>query len=287
MLENMIDILKDTLIDSIKLIPFLLITYLIMEYIEHKTSEKTKETIKKSGKWGPVIGSIVGIFPQCGFSVSATNLYAARVISLGTLISVYLATSDEMIPIFISEVVPIGTILKILGIKLIVGMIAGIVIDFVMRVIKKDGADEKIENICEKEHCHCEESIIKSAIKHTVNITIFILIITLIINIVINFIGEENIANVISNQPILGPVIAGLIGLIPNCASSVITTKLYLENIITVSTMLSGLFVGAGVGLAVLFKTNKNLKENIKITILLYVIGVSAGIILELIGLKI
>ena len=258
-----------------------------MEYIEHKTSEKTKETIKKSGKYGPIIGSILGIFPQCGFSVSATNLYSARVITLGTLISVYLATSDEMIPIFISESVPISVMLKILGIKLIVGIIAGVIIDFCIRLRNKDVAEEKIVDMCEKEHCHCEESILKSSLKHTINITVFILAITLIINILVAIIGEEAIANFISNKPILGPVIAGLIGLIPNCASSVITTKLYVENIINVSTMLSGLFVGAGVGLAVLFRNNKNLKENIKIVTLLYVIGVISGILLELIGLKI
>lgn len=282
MLENILDVLKDTTIDCIKLIPFLFITYLIMEYIEHKTSEKTKETIKKSGKLGPIIGSIVGIFPQCGFSVSAANLYAARVISLGTLISVYLTTSDEMIPIFISEAVPIDVILKILGIKLVIGIIAGLIIDFIIVLVKKDNTQEKIEDICEKEHCHCEESIVKSAIKHTVNITIFIAIITLIINILITIIGEEMISRFISNKPILGPIIAGIIGLIPNCASSVITTKLYIENIINVSTLLSGLFVSAGVGLAVLFKTNKNIKENIKVISLLYIIGVSAGIILQL-----
>lgn len=122
----MLEVIEEALIDSFKLLPFLFITYLIMEYIEHKTSKKSKEVIKKSGKFGPAIGSILGIFPQCGFSVSATNLYAARVITLGTLISVYLSTSDEMLPIFISEAVPISTIFKILGMKLVIGMIAGI-----------------------------------------------------------------------------------------------------------------------------------------------------------------
>ncbi len=152
----MIDILLDASIDSIKLIPFLFVTYLIMEYIEHKTKDKTKQAIKKSGKYGPLIGSILGVFPQCGFSVSATNLYAARVITLGTLIAVYLSTSDEMLPIFLSEAVPITTILTILGIKLVVGMIAGFCVDFVMRLRHKDEEEEKIIDLCEKEHCHCD-----------------------------------------------------------------------------------------------------------------------------------
>ena len=283
----MLEILEHTIEDSIKLIPFLFLTYLLMEYIEHKTKEKTKETIKKSGKFGPLIGGILGIVPQCGFSVSATNLYAARVITLGTLIAVYLSTSDEMLPIFISEAVPISTILKILGIKLLIGVFAGFIIDLVIRFVKKEKQeDEKIVDLCEKEHCHCEKGIVKSALKHTINIFIFFIIITFIINLVIYFIGEDTIAGFLRNQPILGPVIAGIIGLIPNCASSVILTQMYLENVISAATMISGLLVGAGVGLAVLFKTNKGIKQNLKITALLYVIGVLSGIVIGLLELN-
>ena len=283
----MLEIIEDTLIDSIKLIPFLFITYLIMEYIEHKTKDKTKEAIKKSGKFGPLIGGVLGIVPQCGFSVSATNLYAARVITLGTLIAVYLSTSDEMLPIFISEAVPVITILKILGVKLLIGVIAGFIIDFVIRLVNKGKQEEeKIIDLCEKEHCHCENGIIKSALKHTINIFIFILLFTFILNIIIYLIGEETIAGFLTNQPILGPVIAGIIGLIPNCASSVLLTQMYLENVISAATMISGLLVGAGVGLAVLFKTNKGIKQNLKITALLYVIGVVSGILIELIGIQ-
>ena len=283
----MFEVIEDALIDSIKLLPFLFITYLIMEYIEHKTSAKSKEAIKKSGKFGPIIGSILGIFPQCGFSVSATNLYAARVITLGTLISVYLSTSDEMLPIFISEAVPVTTILKILGIKLVIGMIAGILIDLCLRLKNRNkDEEEKIVDLCEKEHCHCDHGIVKSALKHTINIFIFILIITLLINIAIYFVGEERIASFIEINPVLGPILAGIIGLIPNCASSVILTKLYLENIVTATTMISGLLVNAGVGLAVLFKMNKGIKQNILIVILLYAIGVISGLILQLVGIN-
>ena len=282
-MQQIIEILEETVLDSIKLLPFLFVTYLIMEYIEHKTSDKVKETIKKSGKYGPILGGVVGIFPQCGFSVSATNLYAARVITLGTLISVYLTTSDEMLPILLTEAVPITTILEILGIKLAIGIVAGLVIDFVMRKLKKQEQQENIEELCEHEHCHCEEGIIKSAIKHSINILIFILIITLIINIIITLVGEETIANIISHNIILGPVIAGIIGLIPNCASSVILTELFIEQVISMPILISGLCVNAGVGLLVLFKTNKNIKENIKIISLLYFIGVISGIILEII----
>ena len=285
----MLEILEHTIEDSVKLIPFLFLTYLLMEYIEHKTKEKTKETIKKSGKFGPFFGAWLGIVPQCGFSVSATNLYAARVITLGTLIAVYLSTSDEMLPIFLSEGVAIEVIIKILAIKLIIGMIAGFLIDFVIRIKNKGKEEEKekIIDLCEKEHCHCEHGIWKSALKHTVNIFIFIFIITLIINAAMHLIGEERIAGFMLNRPILGPIISGLIGLIPNCAASVIITQMYLESLISVGTMIAGLLVGAGVGLAVLFRTNKGIKNNIKIMILLYAIGVISGIALELIGLTV
>ncbi len=283
-MQEILEILQDTAIDSIKLIPFLFVTYLIMEYIEHKTSQKVKEKIKKSGKYGPILGGIVGIFPQCGFSVSATNLYAARVITLGTLMSVYLATSDEMLPILISEAMPISTILTILGIKLFIAILAGIIIDVVIRKIKKEKIeDEKIQEICDHEHCHCEKGIFSSAIKHTVNIFIYIIVTTLIINFLIHLIGEENIINIISKNIILGPIISGIVGLIPNCASSVIITELYVENIITMPILISGLLVNAGVGILVLFRTNKNVKQNVKIVSLLYVIGVICGLLLEII----
>ena len=279
----MLEVIEETLLDSIKLIPFLFIAYLIMEYIEHKTSQKSRETIKKSGKFGPLIGSFLGIFPQCGFSVVATNFYAGRVITLGTLISVYLTTSDEMIPIMISEAVPLWTILKILFVKLVIGIVAGFVIDFVLRLINKNKKieEENIVDLCEHDHCHCENGILKSSIHHTLSIFVFILIVTFIINTAIYFIGEENISNILLNKPIFGPIVSSLIGLIPNCASSVIITNMYLKNVINVGTMIAGLLVNAGVGLVVLFKTNKKIKENIAIICLLYIVGVISGIVLE------
>lgn len=293
----MIEIIEDTLIDAIKLLPFLFITYLLMEYIEHKMKNKSREAIKKSGKFGPLFGSLLGIFPQCGFSVSATNLYSGRVITLGTLIAVYLSTSDEMLPIFISEAVSPITILKILGLKLIIGIIAGFLIDFVIVLLNKEKThnedndkieEQSIEHMCDEEHCHCNENgILKSTLKHTLNIFIYIVIITFIINLVVYFIGEENIANLLLDKPILGPIISALIGLIPNCAASVIITNMYLQNVISFGSMMAGLLTGAGVGLAILFKTNNNVKENIKIVGLLYFLGMLSGIIIEALGIMV
>ena len=281
-MHEILHIVEHTILETLRLLPFLFVTYLVMEYIEHKTSNKVKESIQKSGKFGPLLGGVLGIFPQCGFSVSATNLYSARVITLGTLLSVYLTTSDEMLPILLTEAVPVSTILTILGLKLIIGVIAGITIDAVIRLVQKEKQEEqKIEELCEHDHCHCEQGIIKSALKHTINIIIFIFLITLIINGIITLIGEDTIANFVSGNVVLGPVIAGFIGLIPNCASSVILTELFIENVISMPMLISGVAVNAGIGLLVLFKTNKNVKENLTVVGLLYFIGVLSGIILQ------
>ena len=282
------DAILDSLIDTVKLIPFLLITYIIMEFIEHKTSHKTKDAIKKSGHFGPLIGGILGVVPQCGFSAAASSLYSARIITLGTLIAVFLSTSDEMLPILISEAVDVRIILSILGIKLLIAVVVGFIIDLFFRKRFETSEDEpEIKDLCEHEHCHCEHGIFKSALKHTINITLYIFIISLVLNIIIYFIGEDNLAHILNSTPVIGPIIAALVGLIPNCASSVIITQLYLSNVLNFATMIAGLLVNTGVGLLILFRTNKDLKENIKITVLLFAIGVIFGIIFDLIGFNI
>lgn len=290
-MEFIIHIFIHTLKDTIKLLPFLFITYLIMEYIEHKTNKKTEKLIKKAGNFGPLLGGLLGIFPQCGFSAAAANLYANRLISLGTIIAIFLSTSDEMIPIFISESVDISIILKILAIKLIVAIIFGFLIDFILNKFNNNKNSEEenheISHMCEHEHCGCEHSIFLSSLKHTINIFVYIFIVTLLLNGLFDIVGEDTVSNIITNTPFLGPIIAGIIGLIPNCASSVIITQLYISGSINVSTLLSGLLVGSGVGILILFRSNKSIKENIKITFLLYLIGVFVGIFLELIGLNI
>lgn len=277
----MLDIILDTLIDSIKLLPFLFVTYLILEYLEHKTGGKAQNVIKKSGKFGPAIGSLLGIVPQCGFSAAAANFYAGRVISLGTLIAIFLSTSDEMLPILISEAAPISLIGKVLLIKLLIGMVCGFIIDLFSKFNNKEKNIEKeIEHLCEHDHCDCEHGVVKSAIKHSLNIFVFIIIVSFILNLLIHFIGEDTISNIFNSNKILGPILASFVGLIPNCASSVILTQLNLSGVIPLSTMISGLLVNAGLGLLVLFRVNNNLKENIFITTLLYVIGVLSGFIL-------
>ncbi len=270
-------VIIDALLDSVKLLPFLFVAFLLIELFEHKFSEKSKERLSNSKKVGPIIGSIFGIVPQCGFSVIATNLYATRIISIGTLIAVYLSTSDEMIPILIAEKAPFNLLLKILVIKLIVGMICGIIIDLVIR--KKEKEDY---HICEDDHCHCDDKhFFKASVKHTFSIFLFILICNFIITSIMEFGGNDLLNKIFLKDNFFAPFLTSLIGLIPNCASSVILTELFLNKAISFASLIAGLLTGAGLGILILFRTNKNKKENVFILLTVYFIGVLVGILIE------
>ena len=215
----MSEVILDTLIDSIKLVPFLFLTYLAMEYLEHKAGEKTTHMVRKAGKMGPLIGGVAGVLPH----------------------------------------------------------------DHVHGHEENDHEEEEhIHEICEHENCHCEkDGIFLSAVKHTLHITFFIIVIGFVLNTALHFVGEDVLAGLILNRPVLGPVLAGLVGLIPNCAASVTITQLYISGVISLGAMMSGLLVGAGVGLLVLFRVNPDKKKNLKIVGILYVIGVLAGIVIN------
>lgn len=273
----MLDVIIDTLLDSIKLLPFLFLTFLLIELFEHKFSEKSKNLTLKSGKFGPLIGSVFGIIPQCGFSVAATNLYVTRIISIGTLFAVYLSTSDEMIPILIAEHAPLYLLLKILIIKFILGMIYGFIIDFILRKKEKPKYD-----ICDHENCDCKDNILLASLKHTLNIFIFILVFTFVIDLIMHFLGENYLQMIFLKNNIFGSFITSLVGLIPNCASSVIITELYLKSAISFGALLGGLLTGAGVAILVLIK-ECNKKETLKIIGGLYLIGAISGVIIDLV----
>lgn len=279
----MLDIILETLSDTLKLLPFLFIAFLIIEFIEHKLSTKNKKILTKSKKYGVILGSLLGIIPQCGFSVMATNLYITRIVSLGTLIAIYLSTSDEMLPILISQNVEPSIIIKILLIKILFAIVYGIMIDLIISKRKKK--EKENYQICDEEHCHCEHGILKPALKHTLNITLFILAMTFITNIIFTYIGEDFLSKIFLKDTLFGPFISSLIGLIPNCGASVVLTELYLNNAINLSSLISGLLTGSGTALIVLFKGNKNIKENIFILLLLYILGSLSGLIIELIDL--
>lgn len=275
----MLEVIQDTLLDTIKLLPFLFVAFLIIEFIEHKLSNKQENIISKSGKFGPIVGALLGAVPQCGFSVLATNLYVTRIISLGSLISIYLSTSDELIPLMISHNAPLTKILSIVSIKVVIGIISGFLIDlFIRKTTKSDFV------LCEDEDCDCDHSIIKSSLIHTLKIAFFILIITFLINILFHFVDLSFLESALKNNKILTPFIASLIGLIPNCASSVMISELYLNNLISLGTTLSGLLTGSGVAIMVLVRKNKNISENIFIIGLIYIIGVIWGLLFNFMG---
>ena len=272
------EVILDTLFDGVKLLPFLFITFLFLEYFEHKFSKKSVNLVKKSNKFGPVIGSILGIIPQCGFSVMATNLYITRIISLGTLFSIYLSTSDEMLPLLIADKAPFSLIFKILIIKFLFGIFYGYIIDLIIRKKEKPNYD-----ICNDECCNCKHSIFLASLKHTFNIFIFVLISTFIINVIMQYLGNRYLEAIFLKDNIFGSFITGLIGLIPNCASSIILTELFLKDAISFGSLIGGLLPASGVALLVLFKENKNRKISIFIISLLYLIGVFTGIIIDII----
>lgn len=288
--ETMLHILEHTLLhtieDSVKLLPFLFVTYFLMEELEHHTGSKTQSRIRNAGKVGPLWGGLLGVMPQCGFSAAASSLYAGRVITVGTLLAVFLSTSDEMLPIFISAAVPAVTIVKILAAKVLIAVVSGFVVEAVyVNLFKKKEKDMDIHIVCEEEHCKCEDGALKSACKHTVKIFTYILLITFVLTLGIEIIGEENLAVVFQNIPVVGELIAALVGLIPNCASSVVITELYLSGIIGAGAMMSGLLVNAGVGLLILFRLNRDWKQNAGIVAALYAIGVFWGVLIEFAGI--
>ena len=287
-MEEFFDIFIDALLDACKdtliIIPFLFITYVAMEWLEHKTSDKTTAAVRRAGVAGPAVGALLGMLPQCGFSAAASTFYAGRVITMGTLIAIFLSTSDEMLPIMISEAVNPMLIGSILLVKVVCGIIVGFIVDIVYRVVTKhDEPDVDIHHFCEHEHCHCGHGIIKPALRHTIQIAFFILIISIILNIVIGLVGIDSISNSVFSIPVVGELIAGLIGLIPNCAASVVITELYVSGAINFGTMIAGLLVGAGVGVLVLFRVNESIKENLVILSVLYFSGVILGILINLI----
>lgn len=286
MLEVLWDIFLDALLDSVRLLPFLFLTYLVMEWLEHKTGSRTQAAIRRAGKTGPLIGGALGVFPQCGFSAAASNLYAGGLITAGTLVAVYLSTSDEMLPIFISWEVPAGTIVRILLLKMLLGIISGFVLDFLYHnVMRKEIRYKDIHSMCESEHCHCEEGIFISAVRHTLQIILFIFIITFALGLIMST-GKDNLPVFVLNTPVLGELLAGLVGLIPNCAASVVITQMYLEGLIGAGPMMAGLLASSGVGILILCRINKkHTKQNVGIIAFLYLTSVLWGVLIDILGI--
>ncbi len=281
-------VLEHSVGDTLYIVPFLFVTYLAMEWLEHKTGGRAQAAIQRAGAAGPVVGAVVGAVPQCGFSAAAATLWAGRVITLGTLFAVFLSTSDEMLPIFLAEQVPLDVIVKIIGAKIVIGMVMGFIVDAALRIARRIDAPLHIHELCEHDHCHChdgEGGILKSAVKHTLQVTVFIFVITIVLNAVLEVVGEDVLAEFLAANPALSVFGSALVGLVPNCAASVVIAQLYVEGVLGSGAMLAGLLVSAGVGLLVLVRTNRRPRENVAIIVGLYATGVVWGLVANALGI--
>ena len=279
-------VLLDGILETLIIIPFLFLTYLLMEFIEHRAGEKTFSFLKKSGAAGPAVGALLGAAPQCAFSAVAANLYTGRVITLGALISIFLSTSDEMLMIMIGEGVRWQSILLLVGYKIAVGMFVGFAVDITMRLMRHTHDHVHIDGMCKDEGCHCERGILRSAIHHTLTVTAFIFAVTIAINTLVFFVGTDMLGDLMSRIPVLSHFLSALIGLIPGCATSVALTSLCTHGIISGGVMLSGLFSGAGVGMLVLLRVNKRWRENLAIMGIIAAAGFIFGLLFDIIGLS-
>ena len=310
-----VDVLADSVIDTLKLIPFLLVTYLAMEALEHFASNKVREAVERAGAAGPVVGGLLGALPQCGFSAMAATLFSGRVVTAGTLVAVILSTSDEMIPVFVAHQEPASRLLSIIAIKVVLGIVAGLLLDVALRLLHRAGdGHAHIHELCEREHCHCEEAdeldddeghdgrgdhdehhdhahhhghshshhgawgIVRSACVHTAQVTAFIFLISLLFGLIIEGLGVDSIRSMLAYHPVRATFIAALVGLIPNCGASVAIAELFLDGTLATGPMLAGLLSSGGVGLLVLWRTNADARQNVYVTLLVYGVAVLAGL---------
>lgn len=275
----MLDILLDAVLDSVKTLPFLFAAFLLMEAAERYYGEHMDRILKKSKFGGPLAGALLGCIPQCGFSVIASNLYAGGMVTLGTLLAVYLSTSDEALILLLADKTRGGDIVRLIITKVIIAIVAGYVVDLIFR---KQRQGRSMEQICTDCGCEEEKGILKPAFHHTVKLFGYLLVFTVLLNVVMELAGAERISAWLLGDTVFQPVLAALIGLIPNCAASVILTELYLSGAISFASVVAGLCTGAGAGLLVLFRMNRDRKENLKVLGLLFCVGVLAGVALEI-----
>lgn len=274
------DVLMDTILDSVRMLPFLFAAFFLLEALEHYSTAFVNKTLSKLNKAGPIAGALFGCVPQCGFSVMAANLYSGGVISLGTLLAVFLSTSDEAVLILLGHPESGNAVWRLLAVKLIIALIAGYAVDFLPA--GKITSPKHIEDLCDHCGCHDHHGILKPALNHTLKLFGYIFIFSGVLNLLIALTGIDTISTFLLNGSILQPFLTAVIGFIPNCAASVLLTELYLSGALSFAAVISGLCTNAGMGLIVLFKVNKKRRENLSIAGLLYLIAVSAGMILSI-----
>lgn len=293
MWDTVLEILEETLHHGLLTLPFLFGAYLLLEWIEHRTGEKLRHSLGHAGKYSVPLGAAIGLVPQCGFSVAASNLYAGRLISAGTLLAVFVATSDEAIPVLLADPAGGTKILPLIGLKFAFALLAGYLADLVFFRRKTtadcahdhcghdDERDEATHELCK--HCGCEGGIFRSALHHTAETFLFLLIVLLVITIATTLVGEDALAKVLLADSVFSPFLTALIGLLPNCAPSVLISELFVEGTLSLGATIAGLSSGAGLGIAMLFKINRDKKKNLQILLYLYLFAVLAGILTDLV----
>lgn len=364
MLDLLVDVLLDAVIDTLKLLPFLFVTYLAMEALESAAGERATRVVERAGRLGPVLGALLGAVPQCGFSAAAATLYAGRVVTVGTLLAVFLSTGDELLPVFLSEGADVGLLMRILAVKAALAVVAGLAADALLHLMHRAGDGHiHVHELCERAGCGCDaeaceddggegaraslcsdtcgrdgivseegegsadrhaqgaahdareerghasddhghahahgheghahahgggvlRGVVVGATHHTLQVTLFIFLVTLAINLVIGLVGEDALGSFMAGNPVVSVLAAGVVGLIPNCAASVVVAELFLEGTIGSAALLAGSLVSAGVGLLVLFRTNAGVRHNLLIAAALWVVGVACGLVMLATGLS-
>lgn len=274
------DVVLHALEECARLLPFLFLTYLLMEWLEHRASERTTSLLSRAGRFAPPLGALLGVVPQCGFSTVAANLYSARLLTAGTLVAVFLSTSDEMLPLLLGGNVPLPKVLAILGYKVFAAITVGLLLDLILS-LSKHKEEAHVHELCESEGCHCEGGILRSAIVHTVKIALFLLVSVMAINLLVFLVGEEPLRALLSGMGVLGHLVCALVGLVPNCAVSVLLTQFYLDGYLSAGAMLAGLLPGAGVGILVLCRMNRPKRQTALLLLLLAFVGVLFGLLAD------
>ncbi|MBO4422825.1 MAG: arsenic efflux protein [Clostridia bacterium] len=292
-MKEYLDILLDALIDTAKLAPFLFAAYLLIEYLEHRSSNKLAEFLT-NGKFGVPGGAVLGCLPQCGMSVAVSHLFSAGAVGAGTLVAVFVSCSDEAIPVLLADFEHIGAIIPLILSKIAFAVGAGYLFDLIFRKYRfhqdhhhdEEHDCDECEKIDEAHHHHCGEkcdsNVFLAALKRSLEILLFILIINVVMGLAVHFIGEEAIAEFAQKNKLLQPLFAALIGLIPNCAGSVILTELYVGGSIGFGAVFAGLSVGSGLGYISLFKANKHVKDNLIIVGYVFILSVAVGTLIQL-----
>lgn len=274
-IRHMIEFAKETL----ALLPFLFVTYLVLEAVEAHAGGALERSLERTRDVGPLAGAIAGAIPQCGVSAAAASLYAGGVVSVGTLVAVFLSTSDELLPVLVSRQVPAALMAKIVALKVSAAIMAGFSIDAVLRFARHVRRHVEVRDLCSHSRCGCRErdGILVPALIHTAEIFLFIVLVSGMIELAMHLFGEDCLQSLRLNSPVFGELVAGLLGLVPNCAVSVAGAELYCQGAMSAGALMSSSFTGAGVGLIVLFRTNRDIRENLLILAAVYVLGVVFG----------